>query len=612
MQHLLVVSIGPVQEFILSARRSRDFWYGSWLLSELSRTAARAVVEQCANDIGVLIFPKPAGPQDLEPTDPQIALNGGSLGIANKVVAIVPDAVLDIAGLAAETGHAVRRRLRGLASAIFDSIADVNLDTRALAEAQVEDLLEFYWAAQPLAPDLSDYAAVRAYLEALLAARKATRDFAQVRVPDDKGRPKSSLDGIRESVIPEVAYPLRGDSEQVRQDKVHQLYNLYGGGAAERLSGVDLLKRKGSAGAHFPSTSHFAALPFLKRVQSLGLDIETPLRTLLAGLRQQGVRPEEVRFQHGILLSDGRTQYDASLLYASRLNEDLETEAQRREVAKLLDRFYTTLDAGARPQPYYALLRADGDRMGMTIDALKDPQQHAAISAALNAFAAQVEGIVAQHEGTAVYSGGDDVLAFLPLHTALDCAVRLSDVFAAALAEFKAEDGQSPSLSVGIAVTHHVEPMSDALRLAADAEKAAKGVDGKDGLALIVSKRSGVDRLVVGPRKSLGPRLQEIAALHRAGAIPDGAAYQIEDMLVRLGQEPTAQAALRAEAKRILKRKPSLRGNRSEANLGLLLGQVDDQTIRMSEFINELIVTRLFADAMESAQPQEEKSHARA
>ena len=40
-KYLISIAIGPVQDFIASARRSRDLWFGSWLLSELSKTAAR-------------------------------------------------------------------------------------------------------------------------------------------------------------------------------------------------------------------------------------------------------------------------------------------------------------------------------------------------------------------------------------------------------------------------------------------------------------------------------------------------------------------------------------------------------------------------------------------
>ncbi len=52
-KYLISVAIGPVQDFIASSRRSRDLWFGSWLLSEISRAAAEFVIEKN----GELIFP---------------------------------------------------------------------------------------------------------------------------------------------------------------------------------------------------------------------------------------------------------------------------------------------------------------------------------------------------------------------------------------------------------------------------------------------------------------------------------------------------------------------------------------------------------------------------
>jgi len=53
MTHLLAFSVGPVQEFIAAARRTRDLWFGSHLLSEVSR----AVAKEVENQGGKLIFP---------------------------------------------------------------------------------------------------------------------------------------------------------------------------------------------------------------------------------------------------------------------------------------------------------------------------------------------------------------------------------------------------------------------------------------------------------------------------------------------------------------------------------------------------------------------------
>ena len=57
MNYLFLVNIGPVQGFIASARRTRDLWFGSWLLSELSKAAAQEIVN--AGTRNSLIFPAP-------------------------------------------------------------------------------------------------------------------------------------------------------------------------------------------------------------------------------------------------------------------------------------------------------------------------------------------------------------------------------------------------------------------------------------------------------------------------------------------------------------------------------------------------------------------------
>ena len=60
---LLLISIGPVQEFIASARKLRDLWFGSYLLSERSKTVARTLQELGAE----LIFPFAPDDADLKP-----------------------------------------------------------------------------------------------------------------------------------------------------------------------------------------------------------------------------------------------------------------------------------------------------------------------------------------------------------------------------------------------------------------------------------------------------------------------------------------------------------------------------------------------------------------
>jgi hypothetical protein len=80
-KHLYVCAIGPVQDFIANARTSQDLWFGSWMLSELSKAAAKSI----STEPHQLIFPAPE--QDLEP--------GSALSVANKIVGVLPASVLN-------------------------------------------------------------------------------------------------------------------------------------------------------------------------------------------------------------------------------------------------------------------------------------------------------------------------------------------------------------------------------------------------------------------------------------------------------------------------------------------------------------------------------------
>ena len=270
-------------------------------------------------------------------------------------------------------------------------------------------------------------------------------------------------------------------------------------------------------------------------------------------LQELGAIPERLakRYQkteagHTASLPDG---YDASILFEERL-ADLVIAADLQEARGSLDEFFrATVERGRprRPQPYYALLLADGDNMGSTIDAQQQPDDHRKLSAALDGFASSVRGIVesAKFGGALVYSGGDDVLALLPLDRVLECAEELHTTFGAAVGAYHGRDAdgvtRNPSLSVGIAVCHHIEPLSDSLGLVRAAEKIAKRYPGKDALAITLSKRSGVDCTIVGSWKTgFLQRLNQLIGWHRADAISGGTAYELREMQRRIPVPPPA------------------------------------------------------------------------
>jgi CRISPR-associated protein Cmr2 len=549
MAQLFIVTIGPVQDFIATARRTRDLWFGSWLLSELSREAALAVVRfdpRCS-----LIFP----------SGDAASLAKREHDVVNRIVAEVPDAE-DGAQLGITVEEAIRERLRSIWRQTVERRSSLRDDTewdRVRANEQIDDMLEVAWAVVPFVPN--NYRASRWVLESVIAARKATRNFAPITW--GAAVPKSSLDGSRESVIPETRYGYRGDDAARLKRKATYLYRTFGAGAAERLSGVDLLKRLGNrdpmaaadAGdlADFPSTAHIAALPFLRQLGDPAR-YHYALTNYVQHLQGLGAIPERLacRYQkteagHTAPLLAG---YDASILFEERL-VDLVIAADLQEARGSLEEFIrATVESGRprRPQPYYALLLADGDNMGSTIDAQQQPDDHRKLSAALDGFASSVRGIVeSKFDGALVYSGGDDVLALLPLDRVLECAKALHAAFGAAVGAYHGHDAdgvaRNPSLSVGIAVCHHIEPLSDSLALVRAAEKIAKGYPGKDALAITLSKRSGVDCTIVGSWKTdFFKRLNQLIGWHRADAISGGTAYELRGMQRRIPVPPPPAA----------------------------------------------------------------------
>jgi CRISPR-associated protein Cmr2 len=581
--HFVVFHIGPVQNFIATARRSRDLWFGSWLLSELAKAAALEIVRQNGNDISCLIFPAPA---DLE------QLRSFDFNAPNKVVAQVKCNPAELGG---DVKEAVFKRLGEVCADAYKKIK--GKFERKVAEQQVVDFLEFFWASYTL---YGSYKQARDFAEAILNARKATRDFALVTWGSTA--PKCSLDGCRESVIPESVY---------RQMNESQLYENYRVQNGEYLCGVCLLKRHGrrEPEEYFFSTSHVAALPLLCRLT----DKHRPLVGKYIGkLKELGITAdalETVRPLHPVF-----GPHDGQSLFEERLREFFFEKEKVLQAQEALRQFRKEAFDGKKPLSYYALLLADGDHMGKVIDAQETSEKHRELSRAQSRFARESREIVRKHQGSLIYSGGDDVLALLPLHTVLECARRLAETFHQRLTGFKAKNGGkevSPTLSVGIAIAHHLDPLSDVLELARAAERAAKSVVGKNALAVTLSKRSGVERTVKDSWGKLDRQLECLINLHRTEAIPDGVAYELCDLARQLETsneelKDKLREAAYAEAKRILRRKKARRGTEPLAEdtlrrLESFLNKDGFSFEKLKQLADTLIIAREFATAMDLA-----------
>ena len=469
MKYLFLCAIGPVQDFIATARRSRDLAFGSELLSELSKAGAKALADEFGCDN--LILPAPKDMDDLQP--------GSEYNVANRILAIVEQEPQKVSNI---VEYAIRKRLQETSEQAFRQVKG-DFD-KSLAYDQINDLIEFYWASVEY--NESNYIQNRKTVEALLAARKNTRDFKQA---TGSHRPKSSLDGSRESVIPEKEYPAFGDPDKEKARKINTLYINYGARRAEQLSGVDLLKRNGKITQKFHSTSYMAALPFL-----MGLE------------KREQFEDEILQIMGKFGITKGGEE--EPILFESRISDYIPDKDEQEKFRGQLNAILKKYAGNKRPSPYYAMLLADGDNMGKAIDRQSSIDDHKKISEALSDFSIQAKNIIQSEEnaGVPIYVGGDDVLAYLPLHTALQCSKALEEAFRKQMEPF-GDNSVQPTLSGGIVIAHHLTPLSEVLDLARSAERIAKSVEGKNALAITLSKRSGTERTVVDKWSNLSERL---------------------------------------------------------------------------------------------------------
>lgn len=478
--HLLALTVGPVQDFIAAARRTRDLWFGSYLLSEISKAAAKAVRGRVGSD--KLIFPAPVSNADLEP--------GSRLNVANVIVAEVDED--DPADVTREAKEAARRCWRDFANPVFDRYREII--EADIWNDQINDVIEVY-AAWHLRSD--DYKADRIALMRLLAARKRCRDFSQPKLPAEKraGVPKSSLDGLRESVL---LQPAPGESRTTFRNRwPSKTRRELAVGPSEELDVVGVVKRTWphmSGASGYPSVARVAADTWLRKMPGANID------ALVKACDDLGTD-----IIHKIDTSEERGHphyrpfpFEGTAVFRSRYPDIAkDAGAPEPDLGPLANALAALTHQHGEPSPYLGVLVADGDRMGQALSHLISPEEHRQFSQALAGFAAQAREIVHKHYGVLVYSGGDDVLAFVPVDHCLACARDLYCAFGRALASRSTAEGPL-TLSVGLAIAHFMEPLEDLLRYGRDAEKHAKhprsadvGQTDRNGFAVHVVKRGG-------------------------------------------------------------------------------------------------------------------------
>lgn len=546
---LLHFTFGPVQGFVSQARRTRDLWAGSYLLSYLAGCAMRAV----KSGSGQIVFPAvdndplflalTTGPKPTSAADP--AASVGSL--PNRFKAEVPESFDP-----SECAKAVQKKWQDIAQAVLDEAGRLGIHLpSAIWQSQIDNLWDCAWA---IGED-----------DALLDIRKNLRTHLP---PPEKGE-KCTVCGERQELSGKGmgTYDTRkemrdwwGDvRKKLKAVKKATPFDLREG---ERLCAVCLVKRSFPFPAiatkadaigwevpvNYPSTSYMAAVDWIIRVFEAcghaqhGPGVQTAVTNYIAvactadvWLAETATRIEDISAAglgsrlNGQIAHRGKREewqffadLDGDAFFKSAIGNPHEFEVagdappsdpkwveksrenpKRKALEDALGSLQKALpEKSGQPReatPFYALLLMDGDNMGKLLSGYKAHQDK--IAEALAAFTQEVPKIVWRCNGKLIYAGGDDVFALLPLDRAIKCAKCCREAYMKAFDSVFGADRKNgkkvpqeheTTISAAIEYAHMQTALTAVVR---DAHKLldeiAKTQCGRDGLACRVWKRGG-------------------------------------------------------------------------------------------------------------------------
>lgn len=578
-----IFQLGPVQEFITCAKKTQDFWLGSYLLSFLNCVAIDTVVQNCGEDKNVIIYPsldnqplfdyvqrlrksgqKPwdnnprSEKNELRPTVPNRFVCRLDKSQALTILKQSEDAVKQIFS---EFVTYVKSELEAKISKRFSKSNPIqSQDTwNDIWMRQGKDFFEIYWALSSLEPD--NYPESYQQAEALFGARKAIRNFSQIF--NEPGY-KCTLCGQYEPINALRDGSLKREKLRDFWDKVRQATG-YRFREGEHLCAICTTKRLApnyvfDRTFDFPSTSSVAMADFVgdiikehKEKPTAFLDKEKNLIVDFVQKAKIVAQQERLDFKVEPLPKHDTEIEKISVPTLSELarldgdwllEETYDNIVKQRESLKADPKdakdVKTSLKALVNrvkdlakkqgvvcpgPGKYYAVFQMDGDNMGEKISQKSSENGHRQFSKDLCEFSANLIPPIVEdrHLGKVIYFGGDEGIAFVSLQDILFIIEECRESFKNKIPDTIA--------SIGVVIAHHQQALLQVLSGVRKAVKRVKDeLDGKNGFSIALMKRSGGTTYGMAHWEYNGlkvvPLLQDLVKYYQEGKISDRWYYQ--------------------------------------------------------------------------------------
>lgn len=176
-KYLVIFTVGPVQSFIASARKTEDFWSGSYILSHLVREAIKYLYQ---NSTFELVFPVVSKEEIEHPQLNQIQI----ASLPNRFTALMEGTKEEIISTLKSCEKEVKESFQDIVNdAIKTTFENINEEQKQqlfkIAYKQVDVLLETYWIAEPYNESQS-FNELREQSEKRLGALKNEKIYPQI------------------------------------------------------------------------------------------------------------------------------------------------------------------------------------------------------------------------------------------------------------------------------------------------------------------------------------------------------------------------------------------------------------------------------------------------
>lgn len=514
---LLTVTIGPVQGFISAARKTKDLWAGSYLLSLITYSAIEYIGMNYGFDS--IIFPSMRNISFVRETFAEKNINIDSIpnvypkpsqsvaSLPNRFVALIPRIY----------EKEIKNKVEEVIKSKWNKIAEKYINgLNILDETYLKDQLQSFPEVYTTTLPLLDFDDSKAIIENLFIDAPIEKDVKYLnRLSERYDSYKPDLGSLylynykllikKINAIKSIrAFNYFKDSsengkilpgDQFTGD-MKAIVNLKDGEKIDRVNIINAIKRKFSE----------------KELEDSFESVDVPAKSnskIYEKIFGKKLKNNYKNNYYSILVMDGdKMGHWISGKKSPDFKDILAKQGFLNEESSFVRNFDICNKIDDKELKNYILNRK-------TIQ----PSYHRTVSRTLNIFSSFVEPIVEKYKGRLIYAGGDDVLAFLPAVSVLKCANDIRKMYSG-LGNIKVKDkntkkeyifknemvylienekeiplctmmGEKATMSAGIAIINNKFPLSNALNIARQAEKIAKESLNRNSFNITIVKRSG-------------------------------------------------------------------------------------------------------------------------